>query len=169
MRRLLVMRHAKSEWGDATVADHDRPLAPRGVQAARRTGRFLARSGLVPELVVSSTAVRARRTAELAAAAGDWECPLTLEAALYEADPEGVLAVVARLDRSLVRVMVVGHEPTLSATIARLTGAVVRFPTAAVACVSIDRDTWRTPAEGVAELRWLVVPKLLRQLVPGDE
>jgi len=169
MRQLLVMRHAKSDWDHATVADHDRPLAPRGVQAARLMGRFLAGSEHVPELVVSSTAERARRTAELAAEAGGWECPLTFEAALYEADPGVVLTVLARLDPALGRVMVVAHEPTLSSTIARLTGAVVRFPTAAVACVAVDRDTWRSPAGGGGELRWLVVPKLLRRLVPGGE
>ena len=71
MKTLLVMRHAKSDWGAPLGDDHERPLADRGVKAARRMGCFLTDSGSVPQLVISSTAVRARTTAELAAEPGE--------------------------------------------------------------------------------------------------
>ena len=65
MAVLLIMRHAKSDWSVGGMTDHERPLAPRGVEAAGAMGRFLARCGQAPELVFTSTAERARATAEL--------------------------------------------------------------------------------------------------------
>ena len=98
MKTLLVMRHAKSDWGTTSSRDHDRPLAERGVKAARRMGRFLAEADAVPELVVSSTAVRALKTAELAADAGEWSCPIVADERLYGSDPESILEVIGATD-----------------------------------------------------------------------
>ena len=67
MKTLLLMRHAKSSWDDPDVADHDRPLNKRGKKDAPRMGQWLAEQGLTPEVIVTSTAKRARKTAELVA------------------------------------------------------------------------------------------------------
>ena len=75
MPELLLMRHAKSDWGSGDEDDRARPLAERGRKAARRLGRFLTAAGQVPALVLSSPAVRALETARLAVAAGGWSCP----------------------------------------------------------------------------------------------
>ncbi len=66
MKTLLLMRHAKSDWDADYESDHDRPLNDRGLKSARLMGRVLADEGLVPDLIISSTALRARTTAELA-------------------------------------------------------------------------------------------------------
>jgi phosphohistidine phosphatase len=71
-RSLLALRHAKSDWSAGYGPDRDRPLAPRGVTAARLIGRFVTAAGLEPDLVLSSPAERARATAGLAVAAGGW-------------------------------------------------------------------------------------------------
>ena len=90
MKTLFLLRHGKSDWGHG-VADHERPLTRRGEDAARRIGRLLAGIGQVPERVVSSTAVRARQTAQLAAEAGSWSPAVELEGDFYETGPERVL------------------------------------------------------------------------------
>lgn len=161
MRVLLVMRHAKSDWGEGAESDHERPLAPRGVKAARRMGRLLRESGATPDLVLSSTAVRALTTAELAAKAGGFKCPIVAEGALYASDPDRVLEVVARVDDGVRRLLIAGHEPTSSELVRRLTGGVVRMPTAAVACLDLADGGWADLAPGRCTLRWLVTPKML--------
>ncbi len=72
MKKVFVLRHGKSDWHAEYGPDHDRPLAPRAVAAAERMGRFLSESAQIPAKVLSSTAVRARHTAELAMSAGRW-------------------------------------------------------------------------------------------------
>jgi phosphohistidine phosphatase len=161
VKTLLVMRHAKSDWGEADFPDHERPLAPRGIKAARRMGRLLHETGAAPELVVSSTAVRALTTAELAAKAGGWDCAIITEVALYASDPDRVLEVVARVDSGVRRLLIAGHEPTSSELVRRLTGGVVRMPTAAVACLDLADGGWAELGPGRCTLRWLVTPKML--------
>jgi phosphohistidine phosphatase len=163
MRTLLVMRHAKSDWGEPFSSDHERPLAPRGIKAARRMGRFLSEAGTPPELVVSSTAVRALTTAELAAEAGGWGCSIVPDAALYASDPERVLGVVAGVDPEVSRLLIAGHEPTWSGLVRQLIGGgTVRMPTAAVACLDLAHGGWADLAPGSCVLRWLVAPKMLK-------
>ena len=161
MLELLVMRHAKSDW-DAGTDDHERPLAERGVKAARKVGRFLARAEMVPELVICSTAMRARATVELAVEAGDWHCPVEHTRAFYGADPAAVLAEIASWPAP-PRLMVVGHEPTWSELVSLLVGGGgVRMATAAVACLELPANEWSEIEPGVGRLVWLVTPKLVQ-------
>ena len=161
MLELLVMRHAKSDW-DAGADDHERPLVERGVKSARKVGKFLSRAEMAPELVISSTAVRARTTAELAAEAGGWSCPIERTGAFYDTDPAEVLAAIAARDAP-PRLMVVGHDPTWSELVSLLAGGgAVRLPTAAVACLELPIDSWQAIAPSKGRLVWLVVPKLLQ-------
>ena len=83
MKRLVLLRHAKSDWDADYGADHDRPLNDRGVRSAEAMGRFLAEVGQVPDTVISSTAVRARTTAELAIAAGGWNRSIRTDERIY--------------------------------------------------------------------------------------
>jgi phosphohistidine phosphatase len=162
MRYLLIMRHAKSDWGSGSGRDHDRPLNPRGIGAARSMGSFITEAGLVPDLAVASTAVRALTTAELAHEAGEWRCPLRSVSRLYASTPGTVLGVIQELPDEAGRLLVVGHEPTSSALVAGLIGGgQLRFPTAAVACIAFDGTSWRHLAPGRGELAWLMAPRLL--------
>jgi phosphohistidine phosphatase len=163
MPQLLIMRHAKSDWDSEYGSDHDRPLAPRGVKAAKLMGRFLAKTGRAPELVISSTAVRARTTAELAAESGDWGCEIILESALYGTHPLALIDFLAERSELPERVMVVGHEPTWSGLVAAIAGGgLVRMPTAAVACIDLAVTPWQGLAPGRGKLLWMVTPKLLK-------
>lgn len=163
MKTLLVMRHAKSDWGVAFGDDHERPLARRGVKAARRMGRFLADAGAAPQLVVSSTAVRALTTVELAAEAGDWGCPIVTTRELYASDAESVLERVGETEAGVERLLIAGHEPTWSTLVTWLIGGGrVRMPTAAVACLDLPHGEWTDLAPGTCELRWLMTPRMLK-------
>lgn len=164
MKTLLVMRHAKSDWGAAFSRDHDRPLNSRGEKTARRMGRFLTDTGTIPDLVVSSTAVRALTTVELAAKAGRWRCSIVTDPSLYASDPDRVLEVLAGVDPDVDLLLIAGHEPTWSGLVGRLMGGGrVHMPTAAVACLDLPHGSWADLSDGVCELRWLVTPKMLKK------
>jgi phosphohistidine phosphatase len=165
MPQLLIMRHAKSDWDAPFGDDHERPLARRGVKAAKRMGAFLTRCGQAPERVVTSTAVRARTTVELAADAGGWNCGIDQTPAFYGADPQGVVDELAAADGLPDRVLIAGHEPTWSSLVALLVGGgLVRMPTGAVACIEFE-GPWSGLAAGRGRLLWLVTPRLLKPLL----
>jgi phosphohistidine phosphatase len=169
VRRLLLLRHGKSDWGSATGGDHERTLAPRGERSARLVGRYLARTGAVPELVISSTAVRARTTAELAIEEGGWVTRLELESGLYAASARAVLEVVRRVPDEVESLLLVGHEPTWSELGGALVGgASVRFPTAGLLCADLAEPSWRDVEPGCGELVWFVVPRMLEGFERGD-
>lgn len=164
MKTVFVLRHGKSDWQAGYGSDHDRPLAARGIAGAELMGRFLGRNRQEPARVLTSTAVRARCTAELAMAAGNWECSLEYTEALYGASVPAVIDLLQMQDDALPSLLLVGHQPTWSELIADLTqGTAVQFPTAALARIDLDADRWRDVQPGVGILRWLVTPKILRQ------
>ena len=163
MKTLLVMRHAKSDWGAGFSDDHERPLASRGIKAARRMGRFLADAEVSPQLVITSTAVRARTTVELATEAGNWGCPIVTTPEFYASDLESVLDVIAGTEPEVERVLIAGHEPTWSGLVSLLVGgARVGMPTAAVACLDLPVGGWTAIGPSACELRWLVTPRMLK-------
>jgi len=147
VKTLLVLRHAKSSWGDPALADHDRPLNKRGKKDAPRIGALLRREDLTPELIISSTARRARTTAEIVVEHSGCEGQLRLERDLYAAGPEAYLQVLAELPDEYQRVMLVGHNPGLEELLEMLTGDYERLPTAALAQVRLPIKRWRDLAE----------------------
>ena len=112
MKTLLVLRHAKSSWKHSELADHDRPLNERGRRDAPRVGMFVTDAGLVPDLILSSTAKRARSTAEEVAACCAYDSEVVLEPRLYLADPTTIVDIVQGL-RECIRVRQVRHMDEL--------------------------------------------------------
>jgi phosphohistidine phosphatase len=142
MKNLMIMRHGKSDWDADFPSDHDRPLANRGILSAERMGEVIRDLDIVPGLVISSTAVRARATAELARITGGWASRLILDEDLYGTSPGGALGIVARHGGDCERVMIVGHEPTWSMLIKRLTGGSCAVRTATVADIEMHASGW---------------------------
>ena len=134
------MRHAKSDWDADYGVDHDRPLNSRGVRSARLMGRLLAARDLVPPVIISSTAVRARTTAELAVSEGGWESELILEPRLYGSGVDGTIGVLEDAPR-VDRLMIVGHQPTWSMLVSTLTGEMADMKTATVARIDRTSDS----------------------------
>lgn len=160
MRTLLVMRHAKSDWQAANEADHDRPLNKRGARTARLVGRLLAERGETPDHIVSSTALRAQTTAELAIQTGNWDCSLALSSALYGAWNEAVLSVIADAP-DVDRLMIVGHEPAWSRVVTQLTGSSVEMKTGSVAIIELPIESWTEISDALGSLQELINPRNL--------
>jgi phosphohistidine phosphatase len=138
MPDLLILRHGKASRDDPDQRDEDRPLVSRGREASLRMGEFLAARGLVPDLCLSSTAVRALMTAAYAACGGRFALRIDLRHELYHAAPSTILAVVAGAARGARRILVVGHNPGMAELVAMVARSEQRFPTAALAHVALD-------------------------------
>lgn len=142
MKTLLLLRHAKSSWDDERLDDHDRPLNDRGRRAAPRMGNLLREERIVPDLIISSTAKRARSTARLVAEAASFEREVALEPSLYLASPEGYVRAAQPVDDSVERLMMVGHNPGIETLLGLLTGQGEAMPTAALAVLTVPIDRW---------------------------
>ncbi len=155
MPLLLVMRHAKSDW-DAATLDHDRPLNPRGVRSAAAMGELLAKMGEVPDLAVSSSAVRARTTLEGAIAGGAWPTRTAIDEALYATTVDRALRVASQADDTVERQMIVGHEPTWGALVAQLTGGSVAMRTATIVGIEVGSRGWATLPTDSGTIRFVL-------------
>ena len=142
MKTLLILRHAKSSWKDASLVDHDRPLNKRGKRDALRMGKFLQAQGLVPDRIISSTAKRARKTAKAVAKACHCRNEVELTSEFYHAGPGSYLAVLQNALDDDQRVMVIGHNPGMEALVSHLTGRMETMPTAAVAHIALPIEKW---------------------------
>jgi phosphohistidine phosphatase len=150
MIRLVLVRHAKSDWGDANLDDHDRPLNERGLRDAPRMARGLAETGFRPEVILSSTALRARTTAE--AFAAELGAAVNLDPELYGA-PGGALLAEAAASAAR-RVIVVAHDPGMTSLAGRLSGGGIgHMPTCAVATFMWDEEDWEV-ATAVDPQEW---------------
>ncbi|NIP85513.1 MAG: histidine phosphatase family protein [Planctomycetales bacterium] len=142
MKTLLLLRHAKSSWDDDQLSDHDRPLNKRGRRDAPRMGRLLADQDLVPDLILTSTAKRARRTAEAVAKTCGFAGELLALSELYHAAPEECVRVLGQLSATTNRPLLVGHNPGLEELLDRLTDHDEVMPTAALAQLQLPITGW---------------------------
>ena len=129
MKSVLVLRHAKSSWKHPELADHDRPLNKRGKHDAPLMGRLLKKKGLVPDNIISSTAIRARSTAKAVAKASGYKGEIILNHSLYAAGPDAYLSVMRDLSDEYARVLIIGHNPGLEELVEMLTGEIHIMPT----------------------------------------
>ncbi|MET9446850.1 SixA phosphatase family protein [Streptomyces cinerochromogenes] len=170
LRRLVVLRHAKSARPEG-VEDHGRPLAPRGLRDAPAAGRALA-AGTLPDLALCSTAVRARRTWELASAEWATPPPVRYEPRLYAAGVRQLLEVVREVPADVRTLLLVGHNPGLEELVQALAAdglddtldrVRAKFPTAAIAVLAWHGTGWPDLAPGVALLTSFTVPRGTRK------
>jgi phosphohistidine phosphatase len=163
-RTLLVMRHAKSAYPTGVV-DHDRPLAPRGVREAGLAGSWLRSNAPKVDLVLCSTATRARETL----ARAKIKAPVHHLERLYGASPGTVIEEINRMTDAVSTLLVIGHEPTMAEVVLGLAGAQgtnpeaveavsVKFPTSAIAVLRTG-ESWRRLELGGAALVELHVPR----------
>lgn len=143
MKTLLLVRHAKSSWDRPGLDDHDRPLNARGLRDAPEMGRRLAERGLIPDRILSSTALRAQTTAQLIADAFGYDADrIVLDERLYAASDDEVLRVIGEIDGDIGTAMVVGHNPETVSLARRFSRDVHEMPTCAVAEFTFDVDAW---------------------------
>ena len=167
MKRVYLLRHAKSAWDDPTLRDRDRPLAPRGRKAAKRMGRWARKHDVRPQLVVCSSAVRARETLQrMLPALGEPE--VWVEVTLYAASADTLLERIGAFPDEVDDAMLVGHNPGVMDLVLLLARpgslrdrASENVPTGALAVLDLDVHRWPDVSAGAATLRRFVVPREL--------
>jgi phosphohistidine phosphatase len=143
MKTILILRHAKSSWKHPELSDHDRPLNKRGKREGPQVGEHLRAQGLQPDIILSSTAVRAQATAQAAAEGCGYEGEIRYIPDLYRADIEDFMGILQGLEEAVNTVMVVGHNPDLEMLLSFLTEEDESLPTAALAQVELPIESWR--------------------------
>ena len=139
--------------------DHDRPLASSGIVDAKKMGIFLSDKNELPDLVISSTANRAKTTVKTAMKEGKWPCPLVLERGIYGGSPPFLLKLAREQNDKLSCICLVGHEPNFSNFISQSTDDVYQlFPKASMAKINFNVMSWKDITMGCGNLNWLVKP-----------
>ena len=142
MKNLLIMRHAKSSWEFTDLSDHDRPLNNRGKRDAPRMGKVLLKERLVPQLIISSSAARARSTAEKVAKTSHYDGKISVESSLYRTGSSAYVNALRQLTNSYNTVLIVGHNPDVEQLVEILTGNAMTMPTCALAYVKLSIEIW---------------------------
>lgn len=171
VHRIVIARHAKSDWNDWSLADHDRPLAPRGIKALSRMRDHVAGS-VQPDLVLCSSALRTQETLAGIREALPDDVEIRVEAELYGADASSLVDRLREVDDAVTSVMLVGHNPGLHDLAVDLIGAgrdpgdeaagweqlVAKFPTGAIATLSTT-VAWPDINSGCADLDDFFTPR----------
>ena len=159
MKTLYVLRHAKSSWDHPHLADFDRPLNGRGKKSAPAMGAFMREKDLVPGVIVASPAKRAKTTAQMAAEAGSFEAEIIFDERIYGAGANSLIYIVAEIGDEFGSAMIVGHNPGFEMLVHALTGEGTRMPTAALAVIDLDIDSWAEAERGSGRLRGSYIPR----------
>ena len=153
------MRHAKSSWDNPDLADFERPLNERGLQAAPFVGKLMRERRLRVDLILSSPARRAGQTATLVKEAAELAAELRYDERIYEASPTSLLYLLAETEDEFDSVLLVGHNPGLEGLIKILSGGILSMPTAALAEIELNVDFWSKIAAESGRLNFVVRPK----------
>ena len=168
MKRLTILRHAKSSWGDPRLDDFDRPLNERGRKAAALVGKELKRRKLAFDPVMASPAVRVRQTLERLAEGYGKELTVRFVPELYLASSDDLLRMIQELPEELERPLIAGHNPGLQMLVhslarddndglrAKVAG---KFPTGAAAVIDFGANRWSEVRPGTGTIAELILPR----------
>lgn len=168
-KRLLLVRHAKSDWNHPNLSDHDRPLNERGKKDVVRIAKYLADKSEKPAVIYASTANRATETARSIAEILNYDLTeIRREQILYNSSCEDYLDLIAEIDDQFESAMIVGHNPIMEELVSLLTSGnyyndEVYMSTCAVASLGLTRSQWAHSKPGLWELEWFISPKLLKK------
>ena len=160
-KNLILLRHAKSSWNHTELDDRDRPLNGRGRRAASAMGRWMENEAIVPDYVLCSSAKRTRETASLFFADWNGPPPIVFRDDLYHASPAQIESIVNSIDDSIEDLMIIGHNPGLEEFLNRHTGNAIEVPTAALAQINFELDSW-------SQFKDVTSGTLFKFVRPGD-
>ena len=158
MRTLYLLRHAKSSWKDASLADFERPLKGRGREAAEAMGRFLHSKKVGLSVLISSPSIRTRQTVEIVLRHGKLGVEPQFDQRIYEASLPTLVQVVSEIPDDTKAAMLVGHNPGMEELLAFLTRESRHMPTCALARISVE-SSWKEVGRSSGKLEWYVTPK----------
>ncbi len=163
LKRLFILRHAKSSWANNDLSDFERPLNERGLRTAPFMGELIAKRGFLPEIIVSSPAERAVKTAHLIKDSSGFCIPLILDDRIYEASPQTLKQIVIGLPNELESAMLVGHNPGIEGFIRNISGRNEPMPTASLAVLDIDTHFWSEVDSDSGHIIEIIRPKEVMQ------
>ena len=170
MKHLLLLRHAKSSWKDASRSDKERPLNKRGTKDAERIGQFLSNTNYIPDTIFCSTARRTRQTLSLLS--DKWkdepEPHVVLEERLYSESVINYLKTIQQAPSSNNCVMVIGHNPNMEQLACHLLSSenvgFIQIPTGGLICIKFAATNWHSLGDYGGQLKWMIIPKVLKKL-----
>ena len=163
MRTLYLLRHAKSSWKEESQLDFERPLAGRGKKACGLIAKHIQSEGIEFDLLLSSSAVRARETIELIRQQAKLRSELRFDERIYEAPVTRLMEIISEVENDRKVILVVGHNPGMEELIHALTGEEQGMPTAGLAKIKLKVSKWSEVGEANGTLEWIVRPKELEQ------
>jgi phosphohistidine phosphatase len=168
MKKLFLIRHAKSSWDDASLSDEDRPLNKRGKKDAPMMGSLLRKQGVIPDLIISSPAKRAYSTAKkIAKEVAYPKNHIQTFDKLYLSSLSALLEVIRRQPAEVRTLMLFGHNPELTALVPQLCGEEIEnVPTCGVVCIIFLTDTWQAINKSNSRFDYFDYPKKHKE--PGN-
>lgn len=162
MKKLFILRHAKSTWDIPDISDFDRPLNTRGLNDAPFMGELLAAKETVPEMIVSSPAKRAMHTAILVRESAGINPEVIFDERVYEASPQNLRQVISEFSNVCQTALIVGHNPGIEGLIRFLSGRIESMPTAALAVIDLDIESWSEIKADCGTLVEVIRPKTVK-------
>lgn len=170
MLRLMLLRHAKSDWGDAARHDIDRPLNDRGQAAARRMAAYIGDENLLPDLILCSSAQRTRETLAYLLPVLDGEYQIRIRPDLYHQNEDTYAPIIRKDGGTARRLLVIGHNPAIEETAMSLVGSGrgediedmgTKYPTGALAVLDFEAGAWADVADESGRLDRFIKPRSL--------
>ena len=159
MKTLYVLRHAKSSWDDQSLSDFQRPLNKRGIRTAPFMGELMTSKKLIPDAIISSPAERAKQTAFFVKQAAHLDAGIQFNQGIYESSTNNLLYIVNGIDDLYSSAMIVGHNPGFEGIVETLSGEYQRMPTATLAVIDLDIESWSESKQKCGVLREILRPK----------
>ncbi len=163
-KTLYIVRHAKSSWDNFELSDHDRPLLPVGIKKTNRVIQFLRDKNVIPELFISSSAVRAFETATLIAHSVDYEPDAIVKTKnLYHAGEGEIYNELFSIDNSVNSVMIFGHNPTLTYFVNNfVVPEIDNLPTSGIVSIVFKTNSWESIANAKFKVKFVIFPRMLK-------
>jgi len=163
VKTIYIVRHAKSSWDNFELSDHDRLLMPVGLNKTKKIIEFLKSNSVNPEIIISSTAVRAYETAKLIADGIGYDIGrIARSKELYHADVEEIYSELFSVDNSINSVMLVGHNPALTDFVNDFVKPRIdNFPTSGVFCAEFTANKWEKVSNAKFKVNFMVFPRML--------
>jgi len=162
MKSVILFRHGQAGWGNNIFGkDYDKPLTSIGIKDAEKMGKYLSTMKSIPDLIISSTANRAKTTMEIAYNSGNWESIINFETEIYGGNPNFLLELINKQNNKYDSICIVGHEPNFSNFISLTTGKYKIFNTASMAKIDFETKQWKEVNFKKGCLDWLINPRKL--------
>ena len=163
MKQVYIVRHAKSSWDNFELSDHDRPLMPAGIRKTEKIITFLNSKKVAPELIISSSAVRAYETAKLIAEGIGYNADKIIKSkAIYHAGEDEIYDELFSVDNHINSVMIVGHNPTLTNFVNNFVRTEIdNLPTTGVLSVEFKTNSWALITKAKFKVKFVIYPRML--------